>query len=105
MAEVVHGPMALVKSGFPLLIFPPLDKAAAGLDAIVEQFLGRGARMAVAGRQFGGTVSLGLPDGLSSVAAPIAMAQSFYAMVNAISVGRGYDPDHPPMLQKVTETL
>ena len=105
MAEVVHGPMALVKSGFPLLIFPPLDKAAAGLDAIVEQFLGRGARMAVAGRQFGGTVSLGLPDGLSSVTAPIAMAQSFYAMVNAISVGRGYDPDHPPMLQKVTETL
>jgi glucosamine--fructose-6-phosphate aminotransferase (isomerizing) len=33
------------------------------------------------------------------------MVQSFYAMVNAISVKRGYDPDHPPMLQKVTETI
>ena len=104
MAEVVHGPMALVKSGFPLLIFPPLDKAAVGLDAIVHQFLGRNAKIAVAGQQFDGAVMLGLPERLNSVTAPIAMVQSFYAMVNAISVKRGYDPDHPPMLQKVTET-
>lgn len=105
MAEVVHGPMALVKSGFPLLIFPPLDKAAAGLEPIVQQFLGRDARIAVAGRQFDGAVSLGLPEEVDSVTAPIAMVQSFYAMVNAISVQRGYDPDSPPLLQKVTETI
>jgi glutamine---fructose-6-phosphate transaminase (isomerizing) len=105
MAEVVHGPMALVKSGFPLLIFPPLDKAANGLEAIVNQFLGRNARIAVAGWHFDGAVSLGLPERPNSVTAPIAMAQSFYAMVNAISLKRGYDPDHPPMLQKVTETI
>jgi glutamine---fructose-6-phosphate transaminase (isomerizing) len=30
--------------------------------------------------------------------------QSFYTLVNAISVKRGYDPDHPPLLNKVTET-
>lgn len=105
MAEVVHGPMALVKSGFPLLIFPPLDKAAAGLEPIVQQFLGRDARIAVAGRQFDGAVSLGLPEEVDSVTAPIAMVQSLYAMVNAISVQRGYDPDRPPLLQKVTETI
>ena len=105
MAEVVHGPMALVKSGFPLLIFPPLDKAAAGLEPIAQQFLGRDARIAVAGRQFDGAVSLGLPEEVDSVTAPIAMVQSFYAMVNTISVQRGYDPDRPPLLQKVTETI
>lgn len=105
MAEVVHGPMALVKSGFPLLMFPPLDAAAAGLDAIIEQFLGRNARIAVAGRQFDKTISLALPENLDSVTAPIAMVQSFYAMVNALSVIRGYDPDRPPLLQKVTRTI
>lgn len=105
VAEVVHGPMALVKPGFPLLIFPPFDKAAAGLDAIVDQFIGRGAKIAVAVSHFEGAVSLALPQRVHSVIAPIAMAQSFYAMVNAISVQRGYDPDHPPMLQKVTETI
>ena len=105
MAEVVHGPMALVKPGFPLLIFPPKDAAAAGLDAIVHQFLGRDARIAVAGGQFDRTLSLGLPEPLDSVTAPIAMVQSFYAMVNALSVMRGYDPDRPPLLQKVTKTI
>lgn len=105
MAEVVHGPMALVKTGFPLLIFPPLDEAAIGLEAVIEKFLGRDAKIAVAGRQFDGAARLDLPLGLHSVTAPIAMIQSFYAMVNAMSVERGYDPDHPPMLQKVTETI
>jgi glutamine---fructose-6-phosphate transaminase (isomerizing) len=105
MAEVVHGPMALVKPDFPLLIFPPKDAAAAGLDAIVGQFLGRDANIAVAGGQFDRTLSLGLPERLDSVTAPIAMVQSFYAMVNALSVMRGYDPDRPPLLQKVTKTI
>lgn len=104
IAEVVHGPMALVKPGFPLLVFPPLDAGAAGLDCIVEQFVGRGAKIAIAGGGHEGTLALPLPPDLHSVTAPIAMVQSFYALVNALSVARGYDPDRPPMLQKVTET-
>ena len=104
IAEVAHGPMALVKHGFPLLVFPPLDKASAGLDAMIDQFVGRGAVIAVAGGGYTGTYPLPLADGLHSVIAPIVIVQSFYAMVNALSVLRGYDPDHPPMLNKVTET-
>lgn len=104
IAEVVHGPMALVKTGFPLLVFPPLDHAASGLDRVIEQFVGRGANIAVAGGGYDGTIPLPLPSNLHSVIAPIAMVQSFYALVNALSVARGYDPDRPPMLQKVTET-
>jgi glutamine---fructose-6-phosphate transaminase (isomerizing) len=104
IAEVAHGPMALVKPGFPLLVFPPFDKAAAGLDAIIAQFVGRGAKIAVAGGGYDGTTALPLASGLHPVTGPIAMAQSFYALVNALSVRRGYDPDHPPLLNKVTET-
>ena len=104
IAEVAHGPMALVKPGFPLLVFPPPDKATAGLDAIIGQSVGRGAKIAVAGRSFNGTTALPLQPGLHDVIAPIAMVQSFYTLVNSLSVVRGYDPDHPPMLNKVTET-
>jgi glutamine---fructose-6-phosphate transaminase (isomerizing) len=104
IAEVAHGPMALVKSGFPLLVFPPLDKAATGLAAIIEHFTERGAHIAVAGGDYTNSITLPLQSGLHSVIAPIAMAQSFYALVNALSVQRGYDPDHPPLLNKVTET-
>lgn len=98
IAEVAHGPMALIGQGFPILVFPPIDKAAAGLDAILAQFAARGAVIVTAGE------TLPLQSGLHDVTAPIAMVQSFYGMVNALSVQRGYDPDHPPMLNKVTET-
>jgi glucosamine--fructose-6-phosphate aminotransferase (isomerizing) len=33
------------------------------------------------------------------------MVQSFYRMVNALALARGGNPDHPPYLNKVTETV
>jgi glutamine---fructose-6-phosphate transaminase (isomerizing) len=33
------------------------------------------------------------------------LIQSFYRMVNALAVARGFDPDNPPHLRKVTETV
>lgn len=104
IAEVVHGPMALVKSEFPILVFPPVDQTAVGLDAVVDQFQTRGAKIASVGASYQGVLLLPLRATSNSVAAPIAMIQSFYKLVNAVSVTRGYDPDHPPLLQKVTET-
>ncbi len=104
IAEVAHGPMALVKQAFPVLVLPPLDKAAAGVDKIITQFAERGAKIAVAGGDAAGALHLPLEAGLHPAIGPIAMAQSFYRMVNALSVKRGYDPDHPPMLNKVTQT-
>jgi len=36
---------------------------------------------------------------------PLLMIQSFYRMANALAIARGLDPDAPPHLNKVTETL
>lgn len=99
IAEVAHGPMALVGPDFPVLAFPPADAGAAGLDALVERFAAQGARVLVAG-----DADLPLAAGLDPVVAPIAMVQSFYRLVNAVSVSRGFDPDRPPLLSKVTRT-
>ncbi len=104
IAEVAHGPMALVKPGFPVLVLPPLDKAVAGLEATLDKFAARGAKIAVAGGGYAETLGLPLPDGLHPVTGPIAMAQAFYRLVNALAVRRGYNPDRPPLLSKVTET-
>jgi glucosamine--fructose-6-phosphate aminotransferase (isomerizing) len=37
--------------------------------------------------------------------APILLVQSAYRVIAALSVRRGFDPDHPAHLLKVTETL
>ncbi len=100
IAEVAHGPMALAKEGFPLLVFPPLDAARQGLDSIVKRLADRGAVPLIAGE----TPALPMPAGLHPVTGPIAMVQAFYGLVNAVSLARGLDPDHPPLLSKVTET-
>ena len=36
---------------------------------------------------------------------PIALAQSFYGLLEQVALARGRDPDAPPHLKKVTETL
>lgn len=104
IAEVAHGPMALVKPGFPLLVFPPFDRASAGLEAIVDKAVGRGATVFVAGEAFAGAARLPVASDLHPVTTPIAMIQSFYRLVNELALVRGFDPDHPPLLNKVTET-
>lgn len=104
VAEVAHGPMALVNNGFPLLVLPPQDQAALGVDAILRDFVGRGADVAVAGSHHEGCITLPLQKNLHPVLAPIAMIQSFYRLVNALSVARGYNPDAPQHLNKVTQT-
>lgn len=104
IAEVAHGPAALVGPAFPVLIFPPLDHAIAGLDTVVDAFAARGVPMFAAGGDHPHVSAWPLARGLHPATGPIAMVQSFYRFINALSVARGFDPDHPPMLKKVTET-
>jgi glucosamine--fructose-6-phosphate aminotransferase (isomerizing) len=57
-----------------------------------------------------GGYSAGRPVRLESIAAhpaiePMLFVQSFYRVANALSIARGRDPDSPPHLSKVTETL
>ncbi len=100
-AEVRHGPMAIVGDAFHVLAFGGTDRAAAGVRDVADEFRERGA-----------TVLLADPDGsdLPAMAAhpaiePILMIQSFYRMASALALARGHNPDSPPHLNKVTETL
>lgn len=104
-AEVLHGPMALVKEGFPALIFAQNDESRASVDDMARGLRARGAEVLLAAPGETGTEGL-LPTVASHpVLEPILMIHSFYRMANALSVARGYDPDSPPHLNKVTETV
>jgi glucosamine--fructose-6-phosphate aminotransferase (isomerizing) len=104
-AEVRHGPMAIVDRGFPVLLFTQDDASRPGVDAVVKDFTARGATVLVAGKSYDNAVNLPSLEGVAAATAPIVFIQSFYIMVNALAVARGYDPDNPPHLRKVTETL
>ena len=103
-AEVRHGPMSIIGEGFPVLVLGQDDESMEGVRTIAEELVARGARVFTAGFDLRG--GLALPS-LKAPAAlqPMLLAQSFYRMINAVAVGRGLDPDKPPHLAKVTETL
>ena len=49
--------------------------------------------------------NLPVVDQIAAICAPITMVQSFYMLVNDVALARGSDPDNPPLLRKVTETV
>jgi glucosamine--fructose-6-phosphate aminotransferase (isomerizing) len=103
-AEVKHGPMALVRLGFPVLMLSQNDESRAGIAALAHDFIVRGAEVLLAGIEAEHAVSL------PTIAAPAAiepmlMIQTFYRMAAALAFARGFDPDTPPHLNKITETL
>lgn len=103
-AEIRHGPLALVKNGFPTLMFVPADAAAEGFADLAQLLVECGATVICAGAQFDGCIELPTVAGVHPALAPVAMIQSFYRLAATVSVGRGCDPDHPAHLHKVTRT-
>jgi glucosamine--fructose-6-phosphate aminotransferase (isomerizing) len=103
-AELRHGPMALVRAGFPLLLFAQHDESHAGVTQLAAELAGQGARVLLAGANVARTTELPTHPA-HPVIEPLLFAQSFYRMANALALARGRDPDQPPHLKKITETL
>jgi glutamine---fructose-6-phosphate transaminase (isomerizing) len=103
-AEVLHGPMALVREGFPVLAFSQDDETRAGFTDVVSRFAESRADIMLAG--FSRPDATVLPTLAADPALePILFIQSFYRMAEALSRARGLDPDAPPHLKKITETV
>ncbi len=103
-AELRHGPMALVRPGFPLLVFSQNDEARAGVEVLAAELVARKADVMIAGSRCQGALHLAT-EPAHPVIEPMLIAQSFYRMANTLSLARGLDPDRPPNLRKVTETV
>ena len=104
-AEVLHGPARIVEAGFPILALAARDASEAGVAEICDRLARQGAvayattgRVALAKRLPFEATGHPITDGLSLIV-------SFYAFVEMLSRHRGFDPDHPPHLKKVTETI
>ena len=103
-AEVRHGPMAIVEAGFPVIVFAPRGPAQAGLLAMAQDLRTQGAHVLLAAPPEVPGVDLPLVPAPHPELDPVTASQSFYPMVEALSRARGFDPDHPPHLSKVTRT-
>lgn len=103
-AELRHGPLALVKPGFHALAFAQSDEAGASVADAASDMAARGASVFIAGAEAKGATALPALKAHAAIE-PMLFIQSFYALAHAIALARGLDPDRPPHLAKITETL
>ena len=104
-AEIKHGPMVLIDTGYPLLIFAPRGPEQAGLIALADEMRGRGASVLLAAPADVASRNLTLSAAGDVALDPILAIQSFYLMAARLSEARGLNPDTPRHLNKVTCTL
>jgi glutamine---fructose-6-phosphate transaminase (isomerizing) len=117
-AEFQHGPMALVKAAFPILVFAQPDASFSGTLVTCEKLTALGADTLLAvdveklPGKFSGKIHdqkiarfiLPLPPSLHPVCDPLLFIQAFYPMIAQLAVARGYNPDKPENLRKITST-
>ncbi|HET6940966.1 MAG TPA: SIS domain-containing protein [Sphingomicrobium sp.] len=102
-AEVLHGPNELVGKDFPVLLFRSEDAGDASVKDAARRLAAQGAPVMMAGGSDPGT--LPVPRAPNPALAPILQIQAFYRMADALAYDRGFNPDQPRHVQKVTHTV
>ena len=126
-AEVLHGPFALVKPNFNTLMFAQKDQTLLTNLDLIKKISQLSANTLLAApincfpnitgsnqlqpediahiqKLSGASVYLPLPNSINPLTDPLMMIYAFYQMVNCLAVMRGFNPDQPENLKKVTQT-
>jgi glutamine---fructose-6-phosphate transaminase (isomerizing) len=103
-AEVLHGPARIVGAGFPVLALAAHDTAEAAIAEVADRLAGQGARTSVTSLLVKRAETLPSVRTGHPITDALPLIVSFYGFVERLSRARGFDPDHPPHLSKVTET-
>ena len=104
-AEVMHGPMALVRPGFPVLALAARDASEASVVDTAGRLANKGATALNTSDNAGKATRLPFVATGHPLTDPLALIVSFYGFVEAFARHRGLNPDEPANLRKVTETL
>ena len=104
-AEVLHGPSAIVQAQFPVFALGVEDAALPRLTETAARLVAQGADVFLTGGTAEGAVTLPSVGGLHPLCAPLVLAVSFYGFIEGLARRRGFDPDVPPHLRKVTQTV
>lgn len=101
-AELLHGPRAAIGPQTTVLALRVRDETAAAVDALVADLDAAGLSPLVAGGDASRLPWIGDDHPATDAIAFLAPA---YMMIARTARAMGYDPDRPPHLKKVTETL
>lgn len=94
VADFEHGPIAVMEPGLPVLIVDGGGPVASDLDSVRSRLEAKGCQVMLLRDRSG------LPEELT----PIPLAVLGQLLAHDVAVARGFDPDRPRTIQKVTRT-
>jgi glucosamine--fructose-6-phosphate aminotransferase (isomerizing) len=108
-AEIMHGPFALIEKNYPVLLYAQNDNSHAGTIHVAKRIVELGGDILLATPKNLASPDLAkymlpLPNSLHPMCVPLVALQAFYPAIAGLAVKRGYDPDKPQNLNKVTRT-
>jgi glucosamine--fructose-6-phosphate aminotransferase (isomerizing) len=104
-AEVLHGPVSIVEPNYPVLAMVSQDAAEDSINAVADQLARQGASVFATSDKVNHANSLPVARTDHPLTDPLALVVSFYAFVEKLALQRGGNPDQPPNLNKITETV
>lgn len=104
-AEVLHGPVSLVGDGFPVIAFAAEDAAETHVAEVADQIADLGGQVFVTTPLARKAQVIDVPRTGHMLTDPLVLIAGFYAMIERLAILRGFNPDQPRHLKKVTETV
>lgn len=104
-AEIKHGPQALIDKGYTILIFATSGPILTDLLKLSEDFKARGANVILAAPSFVKEKDLEIVSSKIPELETLTAIQSFYLSVSELAINKGFNPDAPKFLNKVTTTI
>lgn len=106
-ADLLHGPMAMLQEGSAVIAVAPGGVGGTALAPVLDRLVELGTNLAVVGNTLEANENIAhipLPTGLAEEVSPIVEIIPLQILARELAVARGYDPDAPRGLRKVTET-
>ena len=101
-ADLLHGPLAMIDSGVPVIAVAPPDAGGEAVRPVVAQLRSSGADVLVVG-----SAEDGLPverTGVPAELSPVLDILPLQRLAWQVAIDRGEDPDRPRGLSKITHT-
>ena len=106
-ADLLHGPLAMIDQDRPVVAIAPEGTGGEAMRPVLRALRERSADLLVVGDPTlveAASAYLPLPRGVAEELSPILQILPLQRLAHAMAVARGYDPDAPRGLRKVTET-
>ncbi len=104
-AEVMHGPKSIVDVGFPVLALASRDASEISLLKVADSLSEQGADLFITSDKTKSDQQLPFVASGHALTDPLLLILCYYNFIEKLARLKGLNPDEPPHLKKVTETV